>query len=343
MFNDELLIEHNQLNSIKPMISQVITIKDFDFNIENTTIEGQVTLNEKQDSTSIKKVMSRFFGDSEEIFSYACVNPKEMDDALANPGYHMPHWISFYDDFASKQFAALKLNEKIELVELVPKKNEKVSWREIPRVNKPITNKKILKKMERSFLKLKEIREGELKERNKGKEERKAQVDQLPLLSSKQKNAYKELAGLCLNETDAKMVHSSLEGIRDFDGDDEHYTTLNYINHCLSEKDEDLNFINDFDWKYATTDFAWIMPIIMKRNFNVVLNFPTEEEVDENSSISFDGVFEAFNNVLKENGFQMGFIEQSGDNYIILIHKLEDYNTVKKNVELIGYKYSTVD
>ena len=66
---------------------------------------------------------------------------------------------------------------------------------------------------------------------------------------------------------------------------------------------------------------------------------PNSENYDEDATVSENNVFEEFDQPLRENGLQLGFINTQSDEYIAVLHKIQDKEKVEKAVMKMGYEY----
>src|SRR5690606_11405801 len=123
----------------------------------------------------------------------------------------------------------------------------------------------------------------------------------------------------------------------DYEGDEDYLTTLNYFMEFLEK--EQLNFIMPMDWKAGVEDLEWLLSTQLQRQYNLHLELPKPDQYDEMATVSVNGVFEDFDRVLRQKGLQLGFIDTQSDEYIVLLHRLNDKEKVQAAVAGIGYGY----
>jgi len=97
------------------------------------------------------------------------------------------------------------------------------------------------------------------------------------------------------------------------------------------------------DWKQDLETLEWYIESALKNNFGLEANLPSEDQFEDNISVSHDNVFEEYDKPLRDINFQMGFIDTNSDEYVILIHKTEDKEKVEKAVNKIEYPYFEIN
>ncbi len=158
-----------------------------------------------------------------------------------------------------------------------------------------------------------------------------------PDLDESQKRAYKELTELCvLEKVNRIKIINFIDTLKDYDGDDEYDTTLNFVMEFLD--DNNFNFIMRLDWKVDVETLKWKVSNALKENYSQI-NIDLPNENDYNDNTEFEYVFENFNEFLLTKGLQLGFIDTESDEYIFVLHKVSDKKKIEKNINIIGYKY----
>ena len=158
-----------------------------------------------------------------------------------------------------------------------------------------------------------------------------------PFISSIEKQGYVELTELCLSRENRNKLIAFFDGLKDFSQDRESITTLNYVMDYLDE--HNIHFLMRLDWKASIEDLIWRLSGSLQDNYNISIDLPKLENYPRQASISYNNVFQDFNKSLIQNSFQIGFIDTQSDEYIILVHKIEDKERVEMAVNKIGYKY----
>ena len=154
-----------------------------------------------------------------------------------------------------------------------------------------------------------------------------------------QKNGYFELINLCLGDSKKKVVISFIDTLRNYNGDENFYTTLNYVKDYLDNNE--IHFIMALDWKQEITALVWRINSSMKDNFNESIELPNPEVYGKNKSVSYKNVFIDFDNAVNKKGYKLGFINTDGDEYVIIVHKTADEKEVENAISKIGYNYLT--
>ncbi len=152
-----------------------------------------------------------------------------------------------------------------------------------------------------------------------------------------QKQGYIELIKLCLGDTKTKEVSSFIDTLRNYNGDQNYYTTLNYVKEYLDNNG--IHFIMVLDWKQEIRDLVWRVNSSLKDNFNTNIELPNPKDYGENASVSAKNVFRDFDKSIQKQNFKLGFIDTNSDEYVIIVHKISDESKVKEAVKKIGYPY----
>lgn len=162
-------------------------------------------------------------------------------------------------------------------------------------------------------------------------------ISLLPELNKKEKQAYIDLTILCCPSKIQNKIIPFLEQLKDFSRDKEEYmSTLNYVIEYL-----DINnvfFIMSLDYKQDVETLAWVITTSLQNNFQHYVELPSINNY-QNMSVSFDNVFEEFDEPLRSIEYQMGFIDTESDEYVIIIHKVHQKKEIEKLINIIGYNY----
>ena len=114
-------------------------------------------------------------------------------------------------------------------------------------------------------------------------------------------------------------------------------TTLNFVVDYLYKNG--YTFIIHLDWKQEVTPLSYKVLKSLLKNFGVSIELSKQEQYGKRAPISTNNVFTDFDLALKNHGFQMSFIDTGGDEYMIIVHKTDDLNAVRKAIKEIGYGY----
>ncbi|PIE50701.1 MAG: hypothetical protein CSA38_01665 [Flavobacteriales bacterium] len=156
-----------------------------------------------------------------------------------------------------------------------------------------------------------------------------------PNVSEEEKQGYLSLLKCCCSAEYQAELSPYFHTLKDYQDDEEYYTTLNFVMEYL--EDNDYFFINRIDWKSDTANLAWQIEETLKKHYSEIrIDFP---KYDEDTSISEDNVFENFDACLRKHHLQLGFMDTESDEYVFIIHQISDRDKVEQFVNMIGYPY----
>jgi hypothetical protein len=152
-----------------------------------------------------------------------------------------------------------------------------------------------------------------------------------------QKRGYLKLVDLCVgNSTKRDLIHF-INNLKNHNGDENFVTTLNYVMNHLDQNG--IHFIMALDWKQAVKDLVWRIKSSLQHNFNLTIALPDPITYGARASVSFPNVFKDFDNSLRIQNFQIGFIDTDADEYVIIVHRISDEPEIVEGVKQIGYRY----
>lgn len=96
-----------------------------------------------------------------------------------------------------------------------------------------------------------------------------------------------------------------------------------------------IEFIHSLDWKTSITDLYISVWTTIRNNFSKEIILPRIQDLGGNIGISADGVFDKLNQHLAEQGFMLSLINDDTDNYVFVLHQIEDEYKVKSVIYLI--------
>ena len=96
-------------------------------------------------------------------------------------------------------------------------------------------------------------------------------------------------------------------------------------------------FIICLDWKQEITSLSHAVNHTLTEDFNQQIELPRQEDYGLRASVSYDNVFKDFEEAINKNGFQLSFIDTNSDQYVVVIHKIEDRDKAKNAIRKIGY------
>lgn len=150
-----------------------------------------------------------------------------------------------------------------------------------------------------------------------------------------QRQGFLELSEICLNESNKSKLAEFIETLKDHTGDEEYITTLNYVIDWLYQ--ERNYFIICLDWKQEITSLTHVVNHILTENFNQQIELPKQEDYGPKASVSYDNVLKDFDKVISKIGFQLSFMDTNSDQYVVVIHKIEDRDKAKNAIQKIDY------
>ena len=150
-----------------------------------------------------------------------------------------------------------------------------------------------------------------------------------------QRKGYLELGKICLKEANRAEYSKFINNLKDHTDDEEYMTTLNYVIDTLYQKGN--YFIISLDWKQEITSLTHGVDYTLKENFNQQIELPKQEDYGKRASVSYDNVFKDFDNAINKKGFQLSFIDTNSDEYVVIVHKIEDLEKAKIATRKIGY------
>ncbi len=150
-----------------------------------------------------------------------------------------------------------------------------------------------------------------------------------------QRQGFLELSEICLNESNKSKLAEFIETLKDHTGDEEYITTLNYVIDWLYQ--EGNYFIICLDWKQEITSLTHAVNHTLTENFNQQIELPKQEDYGPKASVSYDNVLKDFDKAISKIGFQLSFMDTNSDQYVVVVHKIEDRDKAKNAIQKIGY------
>ena len=150
-----------------------------------------------------------------------------------------------------------------------------------------------------------------------------------------QRKGFLELSEICLSESNKSNFAEFIETLTDHTDDEEYMTTLNYVIDCLYQNEN--YFIICLDWKQEISSLTYLVNHTLTENFNQKIELPKQEDYGLRASVSYDNVFKNFDNAINKIGFELSFIDTNSDQYVVVVHKIEDRDNAKIAIRKIGY------
>lgn len=152
--------------------------------------------------------------------------------------------------------------------------------------------------------------------------------------------AYISLTELCMPDSPRKNeVLSFIEDLRNYNNETDQtiYTELRmFLNRNL------ISFIITLDWKESVNEFESWVSDGTKDNFNKTFQFDRKDIYDDDSSVSDDGLFAAFDSQLHKIGLQITMIETDGDEYHLIIHPISASDAIIHAMQTIGIPLASI-
>lgn len=104
--------------------------------------------------------------------------------------------------------------------------------------------------------------------------------------------------------------------------------------------DMNIHFIIHLDWKSPIEELDDCLREVLKDTYpKVKIKLPTAKNFDEEDAVGTEGVFVAYDKVLRKKGLQFGFFDTQGDDYLLIVHKITDQEKVETVISKIGFGY----
>ncbi len=324
----------------QPIENNIVNVQLFDYIFDNTNF------NEFEFQDLEKTYFFGFLKSKKEIFKFVKFRRDGFHYKTSEGNFYLPNSLIFYDVkdavFPSEFYFIAKINDQIELRKC--NGGEEVKWFQIPELHKTVNDLKVFSKIKRTLEEIKKLVETthnkkiDIEREKKEKEEKQKMEAERPYLNSIQKEAYRKLTKLCVyDHSNKEKILQFIETLKNYDGDSEYETTLNYFMDFLDE--EPLNFIMRMDWKAGIEDLEWLLASRLKNNYNLLLDLPKAENYNKRATVSEEQVFKDFDKPLREKGLQLGFIDTQSDEYVVVLHKIKHKEEVEKIIHKIGYNY----
>lgn len=147
-------------------------------------------------------------------------------------------------------------------------------------------------------------------------------------LSKKRKDAIAELGRYCFDKLGYKKYVAEVKSLKNFDNHKDYGSTMNYLSSKIQEKGL-LQFFS-LDWKTEIMELDSLIEQSLKQNFNLKINMDISSKYSKQSSISENGCFTQFITKLSTYGMTMKILNSGGDNYIFLLHRIENDEEISR-------------
>ncbi len=150
------------------------------------------------------------------------------------------------------------------------------------------------------------------------------------------KNVLKEITSLCTGAASTLLMGyfetGRLEKLRD------NYDRLHdFISY---QHEENAEFFIHLDWKSPIEELDDALSTIFKfYQPKIKAKLPTAKDFDEDDGVGSEGIFITYDKALREHGLQFGFYDTDCDEYLLVVHKIEDAKKMKELFLEIGGDY----
>ncbi len=237
---------------------------------------------------------------------------------------------------ASKVYVIVQIKDRIKLCKARWQYDDKMTNDEFIASFENLSDEKELDEFVKSFETLLYLVENLLSEEGyKKAKARDRAKNKKKKLDKNKRQAYQELAKLCVHSSYKSDVLEIIENLENYEGDEEYLTSLNYLMERLI--DEEYYFIVALDLSSGGEDLEYILDKILKDNYeSIIVKFPA---FDEDDAIGNMTILEDFSKCLNTYDLQIGFIDTQSDEYVFFVHKLKDSTRVEELLKIIGYDY----
>ena len=272
--------------------------------------------------------------DSDGLFGYVQLSNDGIWYESGYGSFYLPVSIIFSDHndfvFPSEFYFVSKIGGKLELRGCYGGRDFK--WFSLPKSHFAVDDEKIISKIENTMARLQKLLTQTAKQKPKasGKKEKP--------LSKAERDGYKRLTELCVFEPkSAEKILAFIKTLKNYDGDDEYLTTLNYFVDFLD--DEKLDFIIRLDVKSGISDLKSKLATVLDSNYRLDLGsiafFDSQKDADYLSESFLGGC----DGAIRDYGLQFGFIDTKSDEFMITVHKVSDRQEVQTAMKKMGYGY----
>lgn len=133
-----------------------------------------------------------------------------------------------------------------------------------------------------------------------------------------------------------------------------------YINSCQKESkentyvfnlndtiefvdDNEIYFLNSLAYDGESEDLEWRINLTLKNNFNLTIQLPLPNELGDDYDFCCKELFNIYDDIIKKSGFQISLLDRNEPEFIVIIHKTEDFEAVKNNFKKLGYDSKNIN
>lgn len=158
-----------------------------------------------------------------------------------------------------------------------------------------------------------------------------------PPLSDEIREGYHIIVRHCLHPKLQMEAHEFINQLVDYSGDNEYFSTFNYVLEYFQKKK--WYCFQYFDWKQDVQDLEHFIHSALTTHFETSIRLPYPLTYGTNASISSEGVFEDYDQKLRDIGLQLGCIDTDSDEYVLVIHRIDDIVEIAQAALDIGMDY----
>jgi len=320
----------------EPINSDIINIELFDF-IFNSTDSKNFEIQSKR-----KSLLYELFKPEPPAFRNVQLTRDGISYEARGTSFFLPSSIILYDvldfNFPTEFYFIARIGNSLELRKCNGGRG--IEWFQIPELHKPVRDKRIWKRVERTLSELKTQAESHLEkristeQRDPGLQEPSGKENSTLTLTKDQKEGYHELILLCIKDDSRKKeIHTFLEN------PESEYNEIILIDLIAFLEEHEYAFIMRMDWAAEVSDLISLLYKNLEKNYDLKIELPEPENYGSEATVAFDNVFEDYDKPLRENDLQLGFIDMESDEYIVLLHKVQDKERIEQAVSKIGFDY----
>lgn len=158
-----------------------------------------------------------------------------------------------------------------------------------------------------------------------------------PPLSDDVKEGYHSIVHHCLHPKYQTEAHEFINQLVDYSYDEQYFSTFNYVLEYFQKKK--WYCLQFFDWKQEVQDLEHFIQLAVTNHFETTVRLPHPSTYGTEASISSEGVFEDYDQKLRDIGLQLGCIDTDSDEYILVIHRIDDIEAIAQAALDIGMDY----
>lgn len=271
-------------------------------------------------------------------FKYSVIRKDGISYTTDEGSFYLPKAIIFMDvsdhnPYPSEFYFVASIKDQLELCRCSG--GEEIKWYQLPDRYTVVTDSATIEKANHTMEVLRDFIAYEMEQEKEAEEEKMKQVANRQPISAKKKAAYTTLTEICIaNNPKKKEILSLIDELKEYNDDEEYGDTYDYFRLYMNH--QHVPFIISVDWKEAVEELNGWVSAAVKENLNKSFQFNSEGKYEEDSTVSDDGLFAAFDYQLGKIGLRLTMIETDSDEYQLIIHPVHDREKVLEAMADIG-------